>query len=111
MRAPTEMSKFTLLSSSILSDLIAEEIWVCFSGGGAAVAEVAALPVVLLSVEDLDCALFMPSLDIPSLDMPSLDCALFILLLRSSAFMSLAPLALSVSELMLFDFSPFTSPF
>jgi hypothetical protein len=30
--------------------LIADAIWLCFSAGGAAVAEVAALPVVLLSV-------------------------------------------------------------
>src|SRR5947199_6492658 len=51
MVAPTETLKFTLVVSSILSDLMAETIWVRFSGGGAAVAEVAALPVVWLPVE------------------------------------------------------------
>ena len=44
--APTEMLKFTLVVSWIFSDLMAETIWVRFSAGGAAVAEVAALPVV-----------------------------------------------------------------
>src|SRR3954451_3329064 len=38
-----------LVTSSTFSCLIAELIWVRFSAGGAAVAEVAALPVVLLS--------------------------------------------------------------
>ena len=46
-RAPTEMLKFTLVVSWIFSDLMAETIWVRFSAGGAAVAEVAALPVVV----------------------------------------------------------------
>ena len=40
------MLKFTLVVSWIFSDLMAETIWVRFSAGGAAVAEVAALPVV-----------------------------------------------------------------
>jgi hypothetical protein len=40
------MLKFTLVVSWIFSDLMAVLIWVRFSGGGAAVAEVAALPVV-----------------------------------------------------------------
>src|ERR1051325_369660 len=47
------MLKFTLVTSSTFCVLIAETIWVRFSAGGAAVAEVAALPVVapaLLSV-------------------------------------------------------------
>src|ERR1700712_298348 len=100
MTAPTETLKFTFVVSSILSCLNADVIWVRFSAGGAAVAEVAALPVVLLSDEpDLVCALFMPSL-VPSLDMPSLDCALFVLAPDLS------------SELMLFDFwlpEPFCS--
>src|SRR6202142_3809079 len=43
------MLKLTLVSSSTFSCLIAETICVCFSAGGAAVAEVAAFPVVLLS--------------------------------------------------------------
>jgi hypothetical protein len=46
---PTEILKFTFVTSSTFSCLIAEVIWVRFSAGGAAVAEVAALPVVLLS--------------------------------------------------------------
>src|SRR4051794_31276167 len=40
------MLKLTLVVSWIFSDLMADAIWVCFSAGGAAVAEVAALPVV-----------------------------------------------------------------
>src|ERR1044071_9776177 len=47
------MLKFTLVTSSTFCVLIADTIWVRFSAGGAAVAEVAALPVVapdLLSV-------------------------------------------------------------
>ena len=44
---PTEMLKLTLVVSWIFSDLMAETIWVRFSAGGAAVAEVAALPVVV----------------------------------------------------------------
>ena len=40
------MLKFTLVVSWIFSDRMAETIWVRFSAGGAAVAEVAALPVV-----------------------------------------------------------------
>src|SRR6267143_749491 len=43
------MVKFTFVTSSTFSCLIADVIWVRFSAGGAAVAEVAALPVVLLS--------------------------------------------------------------
>jgi hypothetical protein len=39
----------TFVTSSTFSCLIAEVMWVRFSAGGAAVAEVAALPVVLLS--------------------------------------------------------------
>ena len=46
---PIETVKFTLITSSILSCLIAEVIWARFSVGGGAGAEVAALPVVLLS--------------------------------------------------------------
>ena len=46
---PIETLKFTLVTSSTFSCLIAEVIWVRFSAGGAAVAVVAALPVVLLS--------------------------------------------------------------
>src|SRR5258708_5296882 len=41
------MLKFTLVVSGTFSCLIAAEIWVCFSAGGAEVAEVAALPVVV----------------------------------------------------------------
>jgi hypothetical protein len=48
--APIEMLKLTLVTSSTFSCLIAETIWVRFSAGGAAVAEVAALPVVLASL-------------------------------------------------------------
>jgi hypothetical protein len=44
------MLKLTLVTSSTFSDLMADAIWLCFSAGGAAVADVAALPVVLLSV-------------------------------------------------------------
>src|ERR1700736_2373686 len=108
MTAPTEMLKFTFVASSILSCLNAVVIWLRFSAGGAAVAEVAALPVVLLSVEpDLVCAL-MPSFDVPSLDMPSLDCALSLdmpsldMPSLDCALLVLAP-AFS-SEVMLFDF-------
>src|ERR1700687_4860455 len=43
------MLKFTFVTSSTFSCLIAELIWVRFSAGGAAVAAVAALPTVLLS--------------------------------------------------------------
>src|SRR5216684_2726908 len=43
------MLKLTFVTSSTFSCLIAETICVCFSAGGAAVAEVAAFPVVLLS--------------------------------------------------------------
>jgi hypothetical protein len=46
---PIETLKFTFVTSSTFSCLTAEVIWVRFSAGGAAVAEVAALPVVLLS--------------------------------------------------------------
>ena len=46
MAVPIEMLKFTLVVSWIFSDLMAVLIWVRFSAGGAAVAEVAALPVV-----------------------------------------------------------------
>src|SRR6202011_319081 len=46
---PIEMLKFTFVTSSTFSCLIAELIWVRFSAGGAAVAAVAALPTVLLS--------------------------------------------------------------
>src|ERR1700730_6486021 len=76
---------------------MAETIWVRFSAGGAAVAEVAALPVVVLDllslaavlsllIPSLDCAFFAPSLlmlsldcasFMPSLLMLSLDCAFF----------------------------------
>jgi hypothetical protein len=44
-----ERLKFTFVTSSTFSCLIAEVIWVRFSAGGPAVAEVAALPTVLLS--------------------------------------------------------------
>src|ERR1700738_2934679 len=47
------MLKLTLVVSSTFSCLIAETICVCFSAGGAAVAEVPAFPVVLLSEGDL----------------------------------------------------------
>src|SRR6478752_6336546 len=43
------MLKLTFVVSSTFSCLIAETICVCFSAGGAAFAEVAAFPVVLLS--------------------------------------------------------------
>src|ERR1700682_3283807 len=43
------MLKFTFVTSSTFSCLIADEIWVRFSAGGAGVAGVGALPVVLLS--------------------------------------------------------------
>jgi len=43
------MLKLTFVTSSTFSCLIAETICVCFSAGGAAVAEVAAFPVVLPS--------------------------------------------------------------
>src|SRR3954451_18840769 len=46
MVEPTDTLKFTLVVSWIFSDLMAETIWLRFSAGGAAVAEVAALPVV-----------------------------------------------------------------
>src|ERR1700720_2591688 len=49
---PIETLKFTFVTSSTFSCLIAEVIWVRFSAGGVAVAEVAALPVVLLSEVD-----------------------------------------------------------
>src|SRR4029453_11936757 len=97
------MLKFTLVVSWIFADLMAVLFWGRFSGGGAAVAEVAALPVVwdLLSVVPLVWALSMPLL--PS----RLSVVVVPLLLsRPSAFMSLPPLGASVSELMLFDFSP-----
>src|SRR4030088_414737 len=87
---------------------MAEAIWVCFSGGGAGVAEVAALPVVLLSVL-LEPVLLSAAAGFALFGRASLDWALFIVLpLRSSAFRSLlaAPLSL-VSALMLFEFSPF----
>src|ERR1700704_120173 len=64
---------------------MAETIWVRFSAGGAAVAEVAALPVVVLDLLSLAAvlSLLMPSLDcasfVPSLLMLSLDCAFFVL--------------------------------
>src|SRR5215204_2922235 len=44
-----ERLKFTFVTSSTFSCLIAEVIWVRFSAGGPAVADVAALPTVLLS--------------------------------------------------------------
>src|SRR6266702_2205770 len=84
------MLKFTLVVSWIFSVLMAETIWVCFSGGGAAAAEVAALPVVV-------CDLAPAA--------PLVSAFMLPLLSRPSAFMSLAPLVW-VSELMLFDFSP-----
>src|SRR3954454_2720179 len=46
---PIDTLKFTFVTSSTFSCLIAEVIWVRFSAGGAAVARVAAWPVVLLS--------------------------------------------------------------
>jgi len=84
---------------------MAETIWVRFSAGGAATAEVAALPVVvcdLVSVPLLVWAFWLPLLSRPS---------------RPSAFMSLPPLVsfselmplaplVSLSELMPFDFWP-----
>src|ERR1700738_731158 len=63
---------------------MAETVWVRFSAGGAAVAEVAALPVVVLDLLSLAAvlSLLMPSLDcasfVPSLLMLSLDCAFFV---------------------------------
>src|ERR1700738_3883978 len=53
---PTETLKFTFVTSSTFSCLIAEVIWARFSAEGAAVAEVAALSVVLSEVEGLDSA-------------------------------------------------------
>src|SRR4051812_37092536 len=87
------MLKFTLVVSSIRSDLMAETIWVRFSAGGAAVADAAPVVVWVLEPDLVSWALSfdMPplSLDMPSLDwalsfdmpflsldMPSLDCAL-----------------------------------
>src|ERR1700712_1640526 len=90
---------------------MAETIWVRFSAGGAAVAEVAALPVVcdFASAGLLVSAFILPPLVSAA---PLLSDALLelesmpLLLSRPSAFMSLPPLVVSVSELMLFDFSP-----
>src|ERR1700712_4159805 len=104
---PTETLKLTLVVSWIFSERMAETIWVRFSAGGAAVADVAALPVVLdllsralslaavlslvvlsLVVPSRDCAflplsLLMPSLDwasfVLSLLEPSRDCAFLLL--------------------------------
>ena len=51
---PTEMLKFTLVTSSTFSDLMAVAIWLCFSAGGAAVAPfVSAVAPAFVSVEDL----------------------------------------------------------
>ena len=47
--------------SGIFSERMAETIWLRFSAGGAAVADVAALPVVVPDLLSFDCALsFMP---------------------------------------------------
>src|SRR5882724_6424575 len=111
------MLKLTLVVCSIFSDLMAETIWVRFSAGGAAVAVVAALPVVVLcdlvvsvawdlvvSAGLLVWAFMLPLL----LSVAPLVSAFMLPVLESrpSAFMPLAPLVVSVSELMLFDFSP-----
>src|SRR5882757_5640563 len=104
---------------------MAETIWVRFSAGGAAAAEVAALPVVvcdfasagllvsafmlplLVSVGLLVWAFMLPVLlSVAALLSDALlESMAPVLLSRPSAFMPLAPLV-SVSELMLFDFSP-----
>src|SRR5256885_2257283 len=98
---------------------MADAIWVCFSAGGAAAAEVAALPVVVWEVVPLVWALvpvLLSGLMVPvllsGLMVPLLVSAFMlpVLLSRPSAFVSLLlPLALSfISELVLFDFSPLT---
>src|SRR4051812_13845079 len=109
MVAPTDTLKFTLVVSWIFSDLIAEAIWPRFSAGGAAVAEVAALPVVLLSVA-LEPALLSA--------VPLLSVALEPALLSAVPLLSAAPLESAFlaasffmpsldSELMPFERSPF----
>ena len=60
-RVPTEILKLTLVVSLMLvSERMAEVIWVRFSAGGAAVAEVAALPVV--GARPTWCPLLVPDL-------------------------------------------------
>src|SRR6266481_2245228 len=114
MVAPTEMLKLTLVVSCIFSERMAETIWVRFSGGGAAVAEVAALPVVVVDLLSVDWALLVPlfvlSLDWASftlsLPMPSLDWAAFTLsLLRPSLDWASLTLSLPMPSL---DWAPFT---
>src|SRR5260221_1458486 len=101
---------------------MAETIWVRFSAGGANAAEVAALPVVVCDwvlvagdlVVSVACDLVLSAgflvwafILSPLLSVAPFCSALVlpVLLSRPSAFMSLPPLV-SVSELMLFDFSP-----
>src|SRR6266567_9380628 len=100
------MLKLTLVVSSIFSDLIAVEIWVRFSAGGAAVAEVAALPVVVCDLLSVAAGRLSALL---LLEAPPA--------LLSSAFMSLVSDLVVETELMLFDLScvlwacsPFAAP-
>src|SRR5579864_9266499 len=86
------MLKLTLVVSSIFSDLIAVEIWVRFSAGGAAVAD--ALPVVVWDLLSVAAGRFSALLLLAA--PPAL---------LSSAFMSLLSDLVGESELMLFDLS------
>ena len=56
------MLKLTLVTSSTFSDLIADEIWLCFSGGGAAVAALLSLPPTFVSPVFVSVALVSPDL-------------------------------------------------
>src|SRR3954467_2177765 len=60
------MLKFTLVTSSTFCCRIADTIWVRFSAGGAAVADVAALPVVAPALLSVPAALLSVAPDLLS---------------------------------------------